>query len=179
MERRQYERIAIRSGATKMRPSKEKELLLENGEVDTQRFGQVLDFMRVVWSVAHGLHSASKQMESQIGVTGPQRLVIRILGRLPGISAGRLARTLHIHPSTLTGILQRLERRQLITRATDPSDARRALFTLTDKGKEIDALRAGTVENIVRRALAKLPRDKVEVAQEVLTTLAKELERGP
>src|SRR5438132_8459125 len=37
------------------------------------------------------------------------RLVMRIVGRFPGIAAGRVAQILHVHPSTLTGILKRSE----------------------------------------------------------------------
>ena len=53
--------------------------------------GAVLDFMRLLWAVDHSLQSASKRMESTFGITGPQRLVVRIVGRFPGIAAGREA----------------------------------------------------------------------------------------
>jgi DNA-binding MarR family transcriptional regulator len=63
-------------------------------------------------------------MEAAHGVTGPQRLVLRMVGRFPGIAAGRLSEILHVHPSTLTGILKRLEARELLQRKADPRDAR-------------------------------------------------------
>src|SRR5919108_5083730 len=81
--------------------------------------GAVLDFMRLLWAVDHSLQSASKRMESQHGITGPQRLVVRIVGRFPGIAAGRVAEILHVHPSTLTGILKRLEQRGILQRRSD------------------------------------------------------------
>jgi DNA-binding MarR family transcriptional regulator len=145
----------------------------ENASSDrSERLGEVLDFMRLLWAVDHALQSMSKRMEGSLGVTGPQRLVIRIAGRFPGISAGELASVLHIHPSTLTGILKRLEARGIIDRKPDPSDARRALFGLTAKGREIDALRVGTVEAVVRRTLGKLPSRKVTAARDVLATIS-------
>src|SRR5438270_10106793 len=113
--------------------------------------GAVLDFMRLLWAVDHALQSASKRMESTFGMTGPQRLVVRIVGRFPGIAAGRVAEILHVHPSTLTGILRRLESRAVLQRRSDPRGARRALFSLTTKGKKLDTLRTGTVEQAVRR----------------------------
>ncbi len=141
--------------------------------------GEVLEFMRLLWGVNHGLEASSKQMDSQIGVTGPQRLVVRIVGRNPGISAGSLARVMHVHPSTLTGVLSRLEGRGLLARTVDPGDGRRALFGLTARGKELDAMRSGTVEARVRGALAKLPAPRVKAAQEVLEALAKALQPAP
>ena len=137
--------------------------------------GAVLDFMRLLWSVDHALQSSSKRMEATYGVTGPQRLVVRIVGRFPGIAAGRVAEILRVHPSTLTGILKRLESRGMLQRKSDPRDARRALFGLTTKGRKLDTLRTGTVEQAVRRVLAKEP-EKVAAAQEVLAGLTEELD---
>jgi DNA-binding MarR family transcriptional regulator len=139
--------------------------------------GAVLDFMRLLWAVDHALQSASKRMESTFGVTGPQRLVVRIVGRFPGIAAGRVAEILHVHPSTLTGILKRLETRGMLQRKSDPRDARRALFSLTQKGKKLDTLKTGVVEQAVRKVLAKSP-GSVGAAQEMLAALSEELDAG-
>lgn len=139
------------------------------------RLGGVLDFMRLLWGVDHGLQSASKRMEARIGVTGPQRIAVRILGRFPAISAGRLAKILHVHPSTLTGVMRRLEERGYVVRKQDPNDARRALFSLTAKGRLLDAAQAGTVEAAVRRALGSVPERRLAAAREVLEAVAREL----
>jgi DNA-binding MarR family transcriptional regulator len=137
--------------------------------------GEALEFMRLVWAVDHGLQSTSKRMESTLGLTGPQRLVVRLVGRFPGISAGRLAGLLHVHPSTLTGVLKRLEKRGLIERRSDPLDARRALFHLTPTGRPLDVQAPGTVEAAVSRVLARMSRARILGTQEVLTALAEEL----
>ena len=139
--------------------------------------GAVLDFMRLLWAVDHALQSTSKRMESTFGLTGPQRLVVRIVGRFPGIAAGRIAGILHVHPSTLTGVLRRLESRGVLQRRPDPRDARRALFMLTNKGRRLDVIRTGTVEQAVRRVLLK-DAGKVAAAQEVLASLSEELDAG-
>src|SRR3954469_1930897 len=146
----------------------------DSGEAKEPPLGAVLDFMRMLWAVDHALQSASKRMESTLGMTGPQRLVVRIVGRFPGIAAGRVAGILHVHPSTLTGILKRLQARAVLQRRPDPRDARRALFILTAKGRKLDTVRTGTVEQAVRRVLSKDP-EKVAVAQEVLAALSEEL----
>ena len=147
----------------------------EDGAEKGPPLGAVLDFMRLLWAVDHSLQSASKRMESSFGITGPQRLVVRIVGRFPGIAAGRVAEILHVHPSTLTGILKRLESRGVLQRKADPRDARRALFSLTAKGKKLDTLKTGTVEQAVRRVLTRDPA-QVAAAQEILAALAEELD---
>lgn len=142
------------------------------------QLGPVLEFMKQLWAVDHGLQSVSKRMESRFGITGPQRLVVRIVGRFPGISAGALAEVLHVHPSTLTGVLRRLETRGMLVRRTDPKDARRALFGLTPRGRKMDTLRTGTVEQAVRRVLTRMPDDAI-AAERILSAIAAELAHPP
>nr|WP_224244622.1 MarR family transcriptional regulator [Hyalangium gracile] len=139
------------------------------------QLGEVLEFMRLLWAVDHGLQSTSKRMESTLGITGPQRLVLRLVGRFPGITAGALAQILHVHPSTLTGVLKRLEKRGLLERKSDPLDGRKALFALTEAGRALDVPSTGTVEAAVQRALSKMTRARILHTQDVLTALAEEL----
>lgn len=133
--------------------------------------------MRLLWSVTHGLEATSKRMHSELGVTGPQRLALRLIGHYERLSPGDLAELLHVHPSSLTGVLRRLERSKLIARRSDPDDARRSILSLTAKGRKLNGGRAGTVEAAVRRALAALPASRIEAASELLRALASELER--
>lgn len=140
--------------------------------------GSALDFMRILWAMDHGLQRRSKRMEVEIGVTGMQRVVIRLIGRFPAVTAGRLAELVHVHPSTLTGVLKRLVDRGYVDRERDRSDARVARFALTAEGGKIDGSQAGTVEAAVRRALARLDPDKVDAARVVLSAVVEELGRS-
>ena len=140
--------------------------------------GPVLDFLRLIWGLDHAMHKTSKRMELDLGITGPQRLALRIIGRFPGLPAGKLAALLHLHPSTLTGILRRLESRGLIRRRTDPDDRRRVLLGLTARGRELDVATPGTIEMAIESALARLSAANVEAGREVLTMLREALEVG-
>lgn len=150
-----------------------------DGRTSEASLGRVLDFMRILWEVDHALQRVSKRMRSTLGVTGPQRLVVRIVGRVPSISAGQLARILHLHPSTLTGVLDRLERQRLIARRSDPGDARRFLFELTKRGRRIDAsAHRGTVEAAVRTTVRGVSPSDLEAVRGLLRRLKRALERG-
>ncbi|MBI2894361.1 MAG: trehalose-phosphatase [Deltaproteobacteria bacterium] len=145
------------------------------GRVPPPALGEVLGFMSLMWGVDHALQKTSKRMETALGVTGPQRLVIRIVGRFPGLPAGELAKLLHVHPSTLTGILKRLERQSLLRRRADPRDGRRSLLSLTDRGRVFDVETEGTVEAAIQQALERTPQEKLRAAREVLTSIAQVL----
>lgn len=142
-----------------------------------QPAGETLRFMQRMWDFVHALDVRSKRMMQTIGVTGPQRLVIRLVGQMPGQTATDIARMLGKHPSTLTGVLARLEDRKLIIREIDPTDRRRARFKLTAAGKRIDRERAGTVEAATRRALARCKPSEIEATLAVVAKLVEELER--
>ena len=134
--------------------------------------GAVMDFMRLVWAVDHSLQRHSKRMASTHGVTGPQRLALRIVGRFPGITAKRLSQILNLHPSTVTCIVRGLERRKLISRTPDARDTRRIQIGLTDKGREVDLAAEGTLESAVDNVLREEPSATIENARHVLSRLA-------
>src|SRR5687768_13908276 len=142
-----------------------------------QPAGETLQFMQRMWDFVHALDVRSKRMMSTIGVTGPQRLVIRLVGQKPGQTASDIASMLGKHPSTLTGVLARLEQRNMIVREVDPTDRRRARFKLTAAGKKIDKERRGTVEAATRRALGRVETDAVETTLDLVAKLVEELER--
>ena len=138
----------------------------------------VLQFMQLLWAVVHGLERTSKRMTGEIGVTGPQRLVLRVVGLFPGLSAGDLASVLHVHPSTLTGVLQRLVAKRLLIRADDPRDRRRAILNLTARGARANGVKRGTVEEAIAEALEGInDRDRM-ATKRVLERLAAQLERS-
>ena len=145
------------------------------GTVPEYPLDPVLDFMRLLWSIEHGLQKMSKRMESQLGITGPQRLVLRVVGRFPGLSAGELAHIVRLHPSTITGILQRLVSSGLLERERDPSDSRRARLRLKPRAAAFTRTSPGTVEHVVTQALRQAGASNVRAARKVLLEVAQRL----
>ena len=134
--------------------------------------------MRLLWGLDHALQKRSKWMARNQGVTGPQRLALRVIGHMPHVSAGLLADTLKLHPSTLTGVLQRLERRGLLTRTVDGSDRRRVHLALTDRGRATTRAARGSVEEGVTEVLNRAGARDLAIAADLLRALVRELEAG-
>lgn len=134
--------------------------------------------MQRLWALTHSLEVCSKRMAKMLGVTGPQRLVVRLIGQSPDISARDIAHTLGMHPSTLTGILARLEKQGLIRREIDESDRRKSQFQLTQAGKRVDREKKGTVEAAVRRAIGRASTSVIAGTTEMLQLLVAELDRA-
>jgi DNA-binding MarR family transcriptional regulator len=136
---------------------------------------EVIRFMRLLWALVHVLEKTSKRMKQDVGVTGPQRLVLRVVGLRPGASAGEVAELLHVHPSTLTGVLSRLADQRLLRRTSHPADRRRAVLQLTAAGQRVNSVRRGTVEAAVAAALADISDADREATGRVLARLTARL----
>jgi DNA-binding MarR family transcriptional regulator len=136
-----------------------------------------LDFMRLLWSIEHGLQRTSKRMASSFGITGPQRLVLRIVGQFPDMSAKELAHILHLHPSTITGILQRLVRKGLLEREYDSADRRRVRLRVRRQARRFMSRSSGTVEAAVEAALKEVSARDLSQARKVLWAIATALDQ--
>lgn len=91
------------------------------------------------------------------------------------MTPGDLANVLHVHPSTLTALLVRLQRRGLLHRERDRRDARRSVLTLSAAGARADRTRAGTVEARVSASLQRLSPREISIARAVIERLAGDL----
>jgi MarR family transcriptional regulator, organic hydroperoxide resistance regulator len=132
----------------------------------------ILEFIRTMWAVDHELQRVSKRMVGRIGLTAPQRLAVRFIGRHPDVTLGRLANLLHLHAGTVTGVVRRLEELGLIVQTRSVDDTRRRHLTLTAKGRQINRRQKGTVEAAVRRTAAATTSAEFATAAAVLDRLA-------
>ena len=72
--------------------------------------------------------------------------VLRVLGEHGAVDTGRVAREAFILGPSLTGVLARMERDNLITRARDPADQRRTVVEATTKGAKLVEKLSHTIE---------------------------------
>ena len=63
--------------------------------------------------------------------------VLRVLGEHGAVEVGRVAREAFILGPSLTGVLARMERDELITRSRDPDDQRRTMVEATAQGMKL------------------------------------------
>lgn len=140
---------------------------------------KVIEFMQVLWALDHALQERSKAMAARIGVTSPQRLALRIIHSKPGISSGEVADKLFLDPSTLTGVLKRLESNGLLTRHKDKADHRRSLLHTTAAGEALLGQTEHTVEAVVREALESEKGKAVRKASAVLEHITARLKDAP
>jgi DNA-binding MarR family transcriptional regulator len=91
-----------------------------------------------------------------------------------GRTISQLGAAVGSKPTTLTSVLDRLERRGHLTRTTRAGDRRSVLIELTESGRETAAHISRTLADLERRALDGLPSEAVAGFYSVLDALTKE-----
>ncbi len=79
----------------------------------------------------------TKGLASQFGLTGPQLTVIKLLETFENLSLSSLSERIRAQNSTVTGIIDRMEREGLVRRDRSTADRRVVHISLSDKGQKL------------------------------------------
>lgn len=131
-------------------------------DADSLERGIVRSLRRIIRAV--GLYS--KELLRKRNLTTSQLATLRHLARRGALSAGDLARGISVSQATITGIVDRLETRELVTRIRDREDRRRVVIDLTESGHEVVASSPPPLhERFVVRLAELAPEEREEIAQ--------------
>jgi DNA-binding MarR family transcriptional regulator len=74
----------------------------------------------------------------QIGITYSQFRVLNCLWKKGDLTQKEIHKIIAVRPSTLTGILEILEKKELVTKKMSQEDERFRMISLTDKGRLLE-----------------------------------------
>lgn len=112
--------------------------------------GSIRRFYRVVQN------DGSKESK-QFGLTSTQNNVIRTLYHMGPLSSVDLSRHLSVTASNMTGLVDRLEKKELISRVRKEGDRRVMLLVLTTPGLELAQVLPDPLETKLMSGLGHLP----------------------
>ena len=130
-----------------------------------QEIADVLDNLRRVFRV---VHRYSKRAEKVGGLTGPQVWAMKVIAESAPIRVTDLSRRMYLHPSTVVGILDRLEQQAQVARTRSEKDHRVVTVALTAKGRE-------TVSKVPRIAQGLLLKGLKGLSDSELSTVSEGL----
>ena len=116
----------------------------------------------------------SKKLSSNHKVTGPQLICLLTIGQHQPVIASRIAKHVHLSPSTVVGVLDRLEEKDLVTRERDQKDRRKVYVSLTDKGRELTSQAPSPLQDKLAQALhglSPLEQSTIALALEKIASL--------
>ncbi|MBW1841445.1 MAG: MarR family transcriptional regulator [Deltaproteobacteria bacterium] len=136
----------------------------ENEMVIKQIVGAIRKFVRAVSLDAF-------HMSKEYGLTGPQSSVLRTLINQGSLSSAALSRTLYVTPSNITGIIDRLEKKDLVERIRKEGDRRVAMITLTEKGEALSRTLPDPIEKRLISGLGDLESEHVRILALVMNQI--------
>ncbi len=128
-----------------------------------------LDTLKKLRIVIRAAQRHSAWIEKQCGVAGAQLWLMQELEELPGLRVGEIADRMAIHQTTVSNLLDALEKRGLVLKARDPEDQRAVKLSLSDQGRKL-------LESAPKPARGLLPEALQQMAPEQLAQLDRGLQ---
>jgi DNA-binding MarR family transcriptional regulator len=118
----------------------------------------------------------SRQTLRDFGVTGPQIWALRTIDDGDVVSMGDLAQRMHLHMSTISGIIDRLESSRLVTRERSAADARVMDVRLTARGRALLAKAPEPPRSKAARGLQRLSPKELDRVHSALLLIARAMD---
>jgi DNA-binding MarR family transcriptional regulator len=106
--------------------------------------------------IVRAIDLQSRRMVEACGLTGPQLVVLREVAPLGSASISTLARSVSLSQPTVSGILERLEKRGLVRRERSEQDRRAVFVSLTPEGDRILHEAPSLLQDRFQRELERL-----------------------
>jgi len=128
--------------------------------------------------IVRSINLESKRVDKELGVSIPQLLCLQFLAEQDEFrtNASKLKGFLNLNASTITGIISRLEKKNLVVKLPKTIDKRITLISLTAKGMELIQNAPITFQQKLSEKLQELPPEKLKTIVEGIDLLAELME---
>ncbi len=116
----------------------------------------------------------SHKLATKHKITGPQLGCLLAVKESGPITSAKLAQKVYLSPSTIVGIIDRLEEKKLVERNRDSKDRRLIHICITTAGEELIAAAPSLLQETLVNALVELPDEEqisITIALEKLVDL--------
>jgi DNA-binding MarR family transcriptional regulator len=120
-----------------------------------EAFSKLLQLVRTI-------QSGMQNIDASHGLSGSQLWTLWQISAHPGMRVTELAEAQHIHPSTASNLLDKLETHGMVRRERRDTDNRVVRLYLTDSGLELAKGIPGPMQGRLRRALREVPMPVLE-----------------
>jgi len=136
----------------------------------------VAETMQSLRRIIKSLQDYSQTVHSHFGVTGPQLWVLKTIHQNGSLSLGDLSRRMYINPSTITGVVDRLEKKGYGLRVRNEEDRRVVKVQLTPKGERLVRRSPNPIQGKMIYGLKKLKKDELFTIYQAVEKLVEIME---
>jgi len=136
----------------------------------------IFETMQSLRRIFKALQNYSHEVSNQFGITGPQLWVLKTIFKSGGLSLGELSQKMYLHPSTITGVVDRLEKKGYVSRDRNQDDRRVVIVQLTTRGKRLVRRAPNPVQGKMIHGLSQMTKERIESIHESVQTLVEIME---
>lgn len=129
---------------------------------DLKQLDSSYEVLRRVKRLKALMHENMSQMFEEVNLTGPQGMLVGILHRHGSLKISDLSEQMGLSMSTVSSILNRLERDRVVVRERSDSDGRVILIKLTDEFLEKSTKVFKRIETAWEERLNRATSDEIE-----------------
>ena len=122
------------------------------------------------------IQNYSQQVLDKFGVTGPQLWALKTISQYRKLSLGDLSKRMYLDPSTITGLVDRLEKKGYAVRDRGQKDRRVIKVELTPKGKRLVRKTPNPAQGKMIYGLRRLRKEKLDLVYSSLQKLVEIME---
>ncbi len=128
---------------------------------DTHHEDVILGITQCLRRIIKSLQDYSQTVYSHFGITGPQLWVMKTIFQNGSLPVGELSKRMHLHPSTLTAAVDRLEKKGYVVRSRIETDRRVIHVQLTPEGRRVAKKAPRPIQGKMIYGLKKLKKDEL------------------
>ncbi|WP_269901968.1 MarR family winged helix-turn-helix transcriptional regulator [Paenalcaligenes faecalis] len=119
-----------------------------------------LRILRALRRITRSIALHSRQLSAGSNITAPQLVCLRTVIDKGPLTATMISREMHVSPSTVVGILDRLEDKNLVVRERSREDRRIVYVSATTAGKDLAQSTPSPLQQKLSEALQQLSEDE-------------------
>lgn len=116
----------------------------------------ISEIMQSLRQIFRAIQDYSQEVSKKFGITGPQLWALKALFAAGALSLGDLSNKMYLHPSTVSGVVDRLEKKGYVVRDRGQKDRRVVTVALTPQGKRLVKKAPNPIQGKMVHGLRKL-----------------------
>lgn len=136
----------------------------------------ITEIMQSLRRIFKSIQDYSQEVSNKFGITGPQLWALKTISENEKLSLGELSKRMCLHPSTITGVVDRLERKGYVLRDRGQEDRRVIKVQLTSEGKRLVRKAPNPVQGKMIYGLRRLKKEKLNLIYDSIQELVEIVE---
>ncbi len=121
----------------------------------------IAEIMQSLRRIFKAIQDYFQEISKKYGITGPQLWALKTVAANGSLSLGELSKKMYLHPSTISGVVDRLEKKGFVVRDRGQEDRRVVKVQLTPRGKKIVAKAPNPIQGKMIYGLNRLKKKEL------------------